>query len=94
LDGDLVEAVAALKREPGRELQVHGSIELTQALHSAGLVDRHHLTILPIVLRGGRGLFEGELPPMKLRLEGATTTPTGVQLVTLVPDGAVVQGHF
>jgi dihydrofolate reductase len=94
LEGDLVEAVTALKREPGRELQVHGSIELTQALLAAGLVDRHHLTVIPIVLRGGRGLFDGAVPPTKFRLEESTTTPTGVQLLTLVPDGEVVQGHF
>jgi dihydrofolate reductase len=94
LEGDLVEAVAALKREPGRELQVHGSIELTQALLAAGLVDRHHLTVIPVVLRGGRGLFDGAVPPTKFRLKEATTTPTGVQLLTLAPDGEVVQGHF
>jgi dihydrofolate reductase len=94
LDGDLDEAVAALKREPGRELQVHGSIELTQALLAAGLVDRHYLEVIPIALRGGRGLFDGALPPTKFRLEGSSTTSTGVQLLTLVPDGAVVQGHF
>jgi dihydrofolate reductase len=94
LEGDLVDAVAELKRQPGRELQVHGSVELTQALLAAGLVDRHHLTVIPIVLRGGRGLFDGMVPPTKFRLEEATTTPTGVQLLTLVPDGEVVQGHF
>ncbi|HEY2054041.1 MAG TPA: dihydrofolate reductase family protein [Solirubrobacterales bacterium] len=94
LEGDLVEAVTALKHEPGRELQVHGSVELTQALLAAGLVDRHHLTVLPIVLRGGRGLFDGAVAPTKFRLEEAKTTPTGVQLLTLAPDGAVVQGHF
>jgi len=94
LDGDVVEAVAALKREPGRELQVHGSIELTQALLAAGLVDRHHVEVIPIVLRTGRRLFDGAVTPTKFRLEEATTTPTGVQLLTLVPDGEIVQGHF
>jgi dihydrofolate reductase len=94
LEGDLVEAVEELKARPGRELQVHGSVELTQALLAAGLVDRHHLTVLPIVLRGGRGLFEGAVTPSKFRLAEAKTTPNGVQLLTLVPDGEVVQGHF
>jgi dihydrofolate reductase len=94
LEGDLIEAVTALKAQPGRELQVHGSIELTQALLAAGLVDRHHLTVIPVVLRSGRGLFSGAVPPSKLRLEEATTTPTGVQLLTYAPDGEVVQGHF
>lgn len=94
LEGELVEAVTALKARPGRELQVHGSIELAQALLAAGLVDRHHLTVIPVVLRSGRGLFGGPVPPSKFRLEEATTTPAGAQLLTLVPDGEVAQGHF
>src|ERR1700744_6531921 len=48
LEGDLVEAVTELKRRPGRELQVHGSIELTQSLLAAGLVDRLDLRVYPV----------------------------------------------
>jgi dihydrofolate reductase len=94
LDGDLVEAVAALKERPGGELQIHGSIELCQQLLAAGLVDRHHIELIPVVLRSGRGLFEGALPPTKFRLEESRATPTGVQILTYVPDGAPVQGQF
>jgi dihydrofolate reductase len=94
LDGDLVEAVAALKDKPGGELQIHGSIELCQQLLAAGLIDRHHIELIPVVLRSGRGLFDGALPPTKFRLDQATTTPTGVQILTYAPDGAVVQGQF
>ena len=94
LSSKIATAVRELKSKPGRELQVHGSVELTQALLSAGLVDRHNLTVIPIVLRGGRGLFSGAVPPTKFRVEEARTTPTGVQLLTVVPDGVVAQGHF
>jgi dihydrofolate reductase len=94
LDGDLVEAVTALKARPGGELQVHGSVELTQQLLAAGLVDRHHITLIPVVLREGRGLYEGPTPATKFRLEKATTTPTGAQLLTYVPDGPPVPGQF
>jgi dihydrofolate reductase len=94
VEGDLTAAVAELKRRPGRELQVHGSIELTQALLAASLVDRHHLLVIPVVLRSGAQLFNGPLPPTKLRLEQASTTTSGVQLLTYVPDGAPVTGSF
>jgi dihydrofolate reductase len=94
IQGDLVEAVTELKSRPGGELQVHGSVELTQQLLAANLVDRHHISLIPVVLREGRGLFEGPLPPTKFRLEEATTTPTGAQLLTYVPDGKVVPGQF
>jgi dihydrofolate reductase len=94
LDGDLVEAVSELKRRPGRELQVHGSIELTQSLLAAGLVDRHQIMVFPVVLRRGRRLFDGPVEPTKFRLEAAQTTAAGVQLLTFVPDGAPVLGSF
>lgn len=94
VEGDLTEAVAELKRRPGRELQVHGSVELTQALLAAGLVDRHHLLVFPVALRHGARLFDGPVPPTKFRLESASTTASGVQLLTYVPDGAPVTGSF
>ena len=94
LEGELTEAVAELKLRPGRELQVHGSVELTQALLAAGLVDRHHLLVFPVALRNGHRLFDGLVTPTKFRLDRASTTASGVQLLTLVPDGAVVTGSF
>ena len=88
VDGELTEAVAELKRNPGRELQVHGSVELCQSLLAAGLVDRHHLLVFPVALRRGARLFDGPVPPTKFRLEKSSTTSSGVQLLTYVPDGA------
>lgn len=94
LEGELTEAVAELKSRPGRELQVHGSIELTQSLLAAGLVDRHHLIVFPIALRSGARLFDGPIPPTKFRLEDSRTSTNGVHLLTSVPDGAPELGSF
>jgi dihydrofolate reductase len=94
LEGELTEAVAELKSRPGRELQVHGSIELTQALLAAGLIDRHHLIVFPIALRSGARLFDGPIPPTKFRLEDSRTSTNGVHLLTLVPDGVPELGSF
>ncbi len=94
LEGDLVEAVTELKARPGRELQVHGSIELTQSLLAAGLVDRHDIRVYPVVLRRGFRLFDGAVEPTRFRLERSSTTAKGVQLLTFVPDGPPVLGSF
>jgi dihydrofolate reductase len=92
--GDPIEAIAELKRQPGGELQVHGSVILTQSLLAAGLIDRHHLVVIPVALRSGARLFDGPIPPTKYRLDQSSTTPTGVQLLTYLPDGAPVTGSF
>jgi dihydrofolate reductase len=94
LEGDPLEAIAALKRLSGRELQVHGSVVLTRSLLAAGLIDRHHIMVFPVALRSGARLFDDPAPPTKYRLDAATTTARGVQLLTFVPDGPPVTGSF
>ena len=47
LSGDIPAQVAELKRQPGRELQIHGSAQLAQSLLAAGLIDTLRLVIAP-----------------------------------------------
>lgn len=68
LKGDAGDAVAELKARPGRELQVHGSGRLADALLEAGLVDTLRLVVAPTVLRAGRRLLNGSGDPAGLRL--------------------------
>ncbi|MFB9376690.1 dihydrofolate reductase family protein [Kineococcus gynurae] len=52
-----VEDVAELKRTEGGPIIVHGSATLGAALADAGLVDRYHLLLFPVLLGAGRRLF-------------------------------------
>lgn len=52
-----VEDVAALKETEGGPLLVHGSAELGAGLADAGLVDRYHLLVFPLLLGAGKRLF-------------------------------------
>lgn len=51
------EEVAALKETDGDPLLIHGSGELGARLADAGLVDRYHLLVFPLLLGSGRRLF-------------------------------------
>jgi dihydrofolate reductase len=78
LEGDLVEAVAALKNQPGEPIVISGSISIVQQLLAAGLVDELHLLVHPIAVRKGRRLFDDGERPIPLRLIASETFSTGV----------------
>ena len=82
LEGDAAEAVAALKRQPGKDMVVLGSGELAQALMRRNLVDQYVLLIHPLVLGTGRRLFPDGGAPATLRLVDSKTTTTGVVIAT------------
>jgi dihydrofolate reductase len=52
-----LDEVAALKEQDGAPLLVHGSAELGASLADAGLVDRYHLLVFPLLLGAGKRLF-------------------------------------
>lgn len=79
LRGNLLEQVAALKRQPGQAIGVHGSISLVQALLVAGLLDELRFILCPAVAGQGRRLLSREGEPIHLDLQSARTTPRGLQ---------------
>jgi dihydrofolate reductase len=84
LEGDAADAVARLKREPGKDMVVLGSGVLVESLMRSDLVDEYVLQIHPLVLGSGRRLFnEGCAIPLKL-IESTTTT-RGVVIATYQP---------
>ena len=88
LQGDVAQAVAALKRENGADLHIIGSTELVQTLLEHRLVDELRLMIDPVMLGGGKRIFrdDGSLRP--LRLVDSEVTPTGAILATYAPAEA------
>jgi dihydrofolate reductase len=87
LKGDAADAVAELKRQPGRDLTVLGSGELIQALRRRDLIDEYLLLIHPLVLGSGRRLFPDGGPAASLRLVDTKPTTTGVIIATYRPAG-------
>jgi dihydrofolate reductase len=84
LEGDVLEAVAKLKQEPGKDIVILGSGELIRSLMPHGLIDRYVLPIHPLVMGSGITMFGGgSYAP--LRLVDAKTTTTGVVIATYEP---------
>jgi dihydrofolate reductase len=82
LVGDLIPAVRDLKAKAEGAIVVLGSGRLAEQLFAADLVDRLHLFIHPLVLGSGRRLLPPLERPLRLRLEQATTSATGVLIVS------------
>jgi dihydrofolate reductase len=94
VEGDAAEGIAALKKQDGPELQVHGSGNLVQTLMRHNLVDRYRLWVFPVLLGSGKRLFADGTVPAGLKLVDSKVSTTGVVIGTYEPAGEIVTGSF
>jgi dihydrofolate reductase len=85
LEGDVADAVAGLKEQPGKNIAVLGSGNLVQTLSEHDLVDEYFLGVFPLVLGSGKRLFREADRPRRLSLVDAKATSTGGVLLTYRP---------
>ena len=72
--------VAALKETEGGPIIMHGSASLNQALSDAGLIDRYHLLVFPLLLGAGKRLFSStDKDTQKLKLVEHEAYANGLQ---------------
>ncbi|MGC1206719.1 MAG: dihydrofolate reductase family protein, partial [Ornithinimicrobium sp.] len=75
-----IDEVAALRQGEGGPILVQGSAQLGTALADAGLVDRYHLLVFPVLLGAGKHLFSAtDKASTALRLVSHETYSNGVQ---------------
>lgn len=86
LDGDPVEAVRALKEQPGRGLAL-GGVALPLALARAGLIDEYEFVVHPVLVGHGPRPFEGLPASIALEQVGVTEFASGVRAIRYVPVG-------
>ncbi len=92
IKGNLVEEIARLKRQPGKNIAITGSVTLVQSLLEQDLLDELGLMIHPVVVGSGKRLFEEGGDPKKLKLVESKTFSTGVVYLTYQPAGKEEQG--
>ena len=88
-----LDAVAALKASDGSDLLIQGSGTLYPALAARGLIDRLITLTFPVVLGGGKRIFDG-MPAGALRLVEHQVSPSGVVIASYEPNGAIPIGSF
>ena len=94
IEGDVPEAVRALKAQDGPELQVHGSANLLQTLLAHDLVDELRVLVFPVVLGKGKRLFEGGALTQGLELTSSRVSTTGVFMGAYRTGAEIKSGSF
>jgi dihydrofolate reductase len=95
LQGDLVEAVGALKEEPDvANIAMSGSVSVVRQLLAARLVDELHLLVHPIAVRAGMRLFDEGDAPLPLHLLSSKAFASGVVHLVYAPDPAAPSGSY
>ena len=87
LKGDLAAGIRALKAEPGGDIAVLGSGTIIAQLAQERLIDVLRVAVHPLVLGGGRTMFEGVPEIVPLTLLSSRTFANGSVVLTYEPAG-------
>jgi dihydrofolate reductase len=77
-----VDAIRALKDQPGKDMHAVGGATLVSSLMNAGLVDELRVVVRPIVLGGGTAMFKDVASRHALRLGEARPLAGGAVRLT------------
>ncbi len=80
------EQVAKLKQQPGNDLYVFGSANLSSTLMQHDLFDEYRLGLVPVVLGGGNPLFKASPERVKLKLLEAKPLKSGCTILRFQPE--------
>jgi len=87
VSADAQDEVLTLKQQPGKDLYVFGSADLSSTLMRHGLVDEYRLGVTPLVLGGGNPLFKPGPDRLRLRLLEARPLKSGCVILRYAPRG-------
>ena len=82
IKGDIKSQVEKIKKERGKDIWLFGGAGLTTSLLNLGLVDELSLAVHPILLGGGKPLFNNIQDRIKLTLVDTKTYSTGLVSLT------------
>ena len=86
--GDVPQAVARLKEEPGADLALIGSSHLAATLAAHGLIDEYRFFVVPVLLGRGKRALDGVPERLELTLRESRVYPSGVVAQYYSPKGS------
>lgn len=81
VQGDPVQAIAALKRQPGKDMVILGSASVASQLLEAGLIDEYRVILNPVLLGAGHPLFKGLKEKIRLNLQNSRVLKSGAVIL-------------
>jgi dihydrofolate reductase len=85
IKGDVARAIAKVKQEPGKGIEMYGSASLMQTLMKHDLIDEYRIWVHPFVIGAGKRLFIEGGETTKLQLVGSRTFSSGVVILNYAP---------
>ena len=85
VEGDVVDAVRAMKAGDGPPIGLGVGAELLATLAEAGLIDDFRFLIAPTALGKGKSMFRALTKPLRLKLVATRAFPSGSVLLEYVP---------
>ena len=83
--GGLVDEVRKMKNEAGPDMAILGSGSIVSQLATAGLIDEFQVMVNPVILGGGRTMFDDVGRKLNLKLANTRAFRNGNVLLNYVP---------
>jgi dihydrofolate reductase len=85
IDRDVAQELSGLKQEPGKDIAIMGSSDLTVSLLQLGLLDELRIMVHPIVLGDGKSILRTAKERIPLKLVSTRSFNSGSVLLTYQP---------
>ena len=80
--GDIEQKVKRIKSEPGKDIWLFGGADLTASLLNLNLIDEIGMAVHPVILGGGKPLFQDVSRRIELKLVDTKSYSTGLVSLT------------
>ena len=83
---NMAEEITRLREQEGQAVLLSGSAQLVRSLMANDLIDEYRFLVFPVVLGGGKRLFDSGAAPTNLKLMEARSFASGATLLRYEPD--------